>query len=224
MAGTLALEYVSASPEADTAARPRVRQDGRGGVRTRAEGRAFAMGRLRAVAMAGVLLLVVTGCGALGRGGHKGPSASAPKPAEVLDAMREDVTAAVRAALPGGVLSAPGYGGFNCKSSKWKDTPGAGEVVKSESYSATGRQQDKDERSADELVGAMVQALTARGWAVRAGKFAAGDSAKEMAKPGVAGSVQLSASRFTVTSGRTVPVVNAAAYSDCLPDPDAAEK
>lgn len=176
------------------------------------------MGRLRTVVLAGVLVLVVTGCGALGRGGHKGSSSSAPKPADVIDAMRDDVVEAVKEAMPGSPLDEPHYGRENCKYSKWKDTDGSGMVVGSESAGATGPTSDK--RSESELVDAVVKSLTARGWTVRQGKFAASDPRKEMAKQGIAGSAQLGASRFTLKSGQTVPIVNVVMYSDCLPDPD----
>lgn len=180
------------------------------------------MGRVRTVTVVGVLLLV-TGCGAFGRGGgSKGPSGPAPKPAEVIDAMRADVVAAVRAAMPGRDLNEPSYDHFNCKSSKWSDTSGSSKVVQSESVGAVGAVSDT--RSADELVGALVKALTSRGWTASDAKSAADAPGKKMAKHGIAGTVQLGASRFTLSSGKTVPMLNAVMSSDCLPNPDTASK
>lgn len=181
------------------------------------------MGRVRTVTVVGVLLLV-TGCGAFGRGGGsgKGPSGPAPKPAEVIDAMRADVVAAVREAMPGRELNEPSYDHFNCKSSLWSDTSGAGKIVQSESAGAVGAVSDK--RSADELIGVLVKALTSRGWAASDAKSAADAPGKKMAKHGIAGTVQLGASRFALSSGKTVPMLNVVMYSDCLPNPDSASK
>ncbi|MEV6005305.1 hypothetical protein AB0M29_00705 [Streptomyces sp. NPDC051976] len=179
------------------------------------------MGRVRTVTVAGALLLV-TGCGVLHHGGDKAPPGPAPKPAEVIDAMRADVVAAVRAAMPGQELSEPSYDHFGCKSSMWRDTSGSSKVVQSESAGAVGTVTDK--RSADELIEAMVKSLTSRGWTASDGASAAARPGKKMAKHGIAGTVQLGASRFTLSSGKTVPMLNAVMSSDCLPNPDTASK
>lgn len=179
------------------------------------------MSRLRTVGLAGVLVLAVAGCGALGGGGHKGSSSSAPDPNSVIDAMQDDVTAALKAALPGSGVSKPDYGGFDCKASMWTDTNGSGMVVRSASVTASGP--ETDTRSASELVSVMVQALIARGWAIRTDLTPIAP-AKAMAKPGVAGSVHIGASRPKSASGKTFPMVSAGMYSDCLPNPDPAKR
>jgi hypothetical protein len=169
------------------------------------------------VVLVGVLL-VLTGCSAVGRGGHKGNSGPAPKPLEVMDQMRADVQAAVKLAMPGRDLNEPSYDRQNCASSKWRDTPGSSKVVESETVGAIGEASDK--RSADDIVGKVVQALESRGWKIHDGVFAPDDSSKEMTKAGVYGKVQIASGRYKSSSSTTFPTLNATMLSDCLPNPD----
>ncbi len=172
-----------------------------------------------AAAVVGVLL-VLTGCGALGRGGgHKGNSGPAPKPLEVLDAMRGDVQAAVRSAMPGKRLVQPDHDSQNCAYSKWSDTSGSGRIVRSETVAIDG--DDSDARPVDEIITVMVTTLRERGWRiVDPGKYGADDPTRELAKPGIAGSVRLAGSRIGTGRGKSYPTVNGAMFSDCLPDPE----
>lgn len=171
-----------------------------------------------AAAVVGVLLLL-TGCGALGRGGHKANSGPAPKPLDVLDAMRADVQAAVRSAMPGKHLVQPSYDRQNCAYSKWSDTSGSGRIVRSEMVAIDG--DDSDARPVDAIIAVMVKTLRERGWRiVDPGRYGADDPTRELAKSGIAGSVRLAGSRIGTERARSYPTVNGTMFSDCLPDPD----
>jgi hypothetical protein len=166
------------------------------------------------------VLLILTGCGAVGRGGHKGNAGPAPKPLEVMDRMRTDVRAAVQAVMPQEKLREPTYDSQNCSYSKWSDTSGSSKIVTIEVIAVDGAVSES--RSVAEMVGVMVSALQGRGWKiVNPDKYGASDPTKEMAKPGIAGSVRLAGGRTDVGKGESVPTVNGTMFSDCLPNPDA---
>lgn len=169
------------------------------------------------VAMVGVLL-ILTGCGAGGHSGQKGNPGPAPKPLEVMDQMRADVQAAVQAVMPGEKLREPSYDSQNCAYSKWRDTSGSSKIVTIEVVAVDGPVSDA--RSVKEMVGVMVSTLQGRGWKiVNPDKYGASDPTKEMAKPGIAGSVRLAGGRTDVGKGESVPTVNGTMFSDCLPNP-----
>lgn len=165
------------------------------------------------------VLLVLTGCGALG-GGHRSSGGPAPDPAHVIDGMRADVRAAVQAAMPKRTLAEPTYNRQNCASSKWRDTSGSSKIVRSETVGIDG--DETDTRPVDEIIGVMVTTLQGRGWkVVHPDKYGAGDPTRDLAKPGVAGYVRLAGSRVNLGRDKAFPTVNGTMFTDCLPNPGA---
>jgi hypothetical protein len=137
---------------------------------------------------------------------------------EVIDQMRPDVTAAVRAAMPGQTLAEPSYDKENCKTSYWTDTSGSGKIVESEMAGVDGDASDR--RPVTEIIAVMIRTLESRGWKLNEGKYAPTETTKEMAKPGVRGVVRLAGTRIDLGKGKSFPTVNGTMFSDCLPNPN----
>ncbi|WP_433892033.1 hypothetical protein [Streptomyces sp. CA-111067] len=173
---------------------------------------------MRIGALVGVMVLL-GGCGVIGgSGGHKGASGPAPKPLEVIDQMRPDVTAAVRAAMPGRELLEPSYDRENCKASRWADTASSGKIIEIEIAGADGGASDR--RSVAEIIAVMAKTLESRGWKLNADRYPPTETTKELTKPDIHGVVHLDGSRIDLGKGRSFPTVNGTMLSDCLPNPN----
>lgn len=179
--------------------------------------------RNRPVARASVLLalaLLLAGCRAgAGAGGPEGQGSATPKPptpAQALESMVPDVTAAMKAAMPGVELDSSPGGSTDCGGSNWADNADGSKIKASWTVSAgttaTGR------GSADKLLAAAVSTLEARGWKRGTATHHGVSTTLGLRKPGLAGAVALT-TQLSATD-EPIPELGAVIYADCLPNPD----
>ncbi|KIZ15415.1 hypothetical protein SNA_28085 [Streptomyces natalensis ATCC 27448] len=120
--------------------------------------------------------------------------------------------------MPGVEVNEAGDSDINCGGPDFIDSKDASKIRSRVHYEVVG--DTSDHRSPGELVDQAVGHLKSKGWKVERKTCAADDMSTTLSKTGVAGIASIAAKRFTLRSGKDVPILNILVMTDCLPNPD----
>ncbi|TSB16414.1 hypothetical protein [Streptomyces benahoarensis] len=159
------------------------------------------------------VIAVLGGC-STARGAKEGGGTT---PEQALAAARPDTVGALKAVMPGVEVDELGDSDINCGGSDLVDSKDASRVRSRITYEVVGDAFDR--RSPGDLVGETVRRLERKGWKVEPSKRGADDVGKTLSRRGTEGEANVGATRFTLKSGKDVPILNVLVMTECLHNP-----
>jgi hypothetical protein len=177
-------------------------------------------GRVRTLLASSVLSLALAGCGVL-PGHHGDAETKGMTPGKVENLLLPDAKKAVKATIPKGYYSLTPGDDDDCGGSFLSDSQNDTKVIGVVYVSVEAR--SPVSRPLSHFVEAAAAHLHRLGWSRRSMDAHDPDEAsgklRVMAKPGVPGTVHLTASYVTPKSGKRVPEIDAQIITACLRNP-----
>jgi hypothetical protein len=172
------------------------------------------------LASSACLSFALVGCGVL-PGHHGDPAAKGMTPGKVENLLLPDAKKAVKATVPNGYYSLTPGDDDDCGGSFLSDSQNDTKVIGVVYISVEAR--SPDPHPLNHFVKTAAAQLRRLGWSRRSMDAHNPDEAagklRVMAKPGVPGTVHLTASYVTLKSGKRVPEIDAEVITGCLRNP-----